>query len=220
MSTAVLQSADAPAPATLRRQNDVNVLHGVTWEQYRDFREDPRNNGVRMHYAHGDLLLTTTGHLHERISHILSLILLAWAQHSGACIMGFGRWTLQQELKEKGLEADNCDYSRHIPQVQQKETLDLKVDPPPDLAIEIDLTTHSELKFDIYASLGVPEVWVWEENRIAVHHLSEGEYEPAAESAELPGFPLEAAAQFAVDHIRDDDVAVMEAFHECLSQQT
>ncbi len=220
MSTAVLKTADAPAPATLRPKNDVNILHGVTWEQYCDFRDDPANNGVRMSYADGDLLLMTTGHLHERISHILSVILLAWAQHSDARIMGFGRWTLQQELKEKGLEADNCYYSRHIPQVQEKEALDLKVDPPPDLAIEIDVTTHSQLKFDIYASLGVPEVWVWEENRIAVHQLSEGEYQPSLESIELPGFPLKMAAQFVLEHLRDDDVAVMVAFRECLNRQS
>jgi Uma2 family endonuclease len=216
MSTAVLKSADAPASPTLVPRNHVNLLRGVTWEQYLAYRDNPDNDGVRMYYADGELLQMTTGLLHERISHVMSLILVTWAHFSGSRIMGCGRWTLQQELKKKGLEADNCYYSRNLPHIQEKETVDLKVDPPPDLVIEVDITTHSQLKFNIYASLGIPEVWVWEGDRIAAHRLVGNKYELSSESVELPGFPLETAGQFVLEHIRDDDVAVMDAFREHL----
>ncbi|MGE4003425.1 MAG: Uma2 family endonuclease [Planctomycetaceae bacterium] len=212
MSTAVLKNTVTPAPSPFRPQNDVILLGGVTWDQYRAYRDDPENDGVRMHYADGELLLMTTGILHERISHLLALMLAVWSQFSGTRIMGFGRWTMQEELKKKGLEADNCYYVRHVSYVQQKETLDLAVDPPPDLAIEIDITTHSQLKFDIYAELGVPEVWVCEGDRLVAHRLGGGTYEQVSESRELPGFPIDVASRFILEHLRDDDATLLDAF--------
>ncbi|MBX3437314.1 MAG: Uma2 family endonuclease [Planctomycetaceae bacterium] len=218
MSTATLSQQAVPVPPATRPQNDVILLGGVTWDQYRAYRDDPENNGVRMHYADGELLLMTTGMLHERLSHLLTLMFAIWSHFSGQPIMGFGRWTLLDEFKKKGLEADNCYYARNVPYVQQKETLDLNVDPPPDLAIEIDITTHSRLKFAIYAALGVPEVWVWRGDALAVHRLEDGTYQAVSESQELPGFPLDVAARFAVEHLRDDDATLMEAFRAELTR--
>ena len=171
MSTAVLKSADAPAPAMLRPQNDVILLHGVTWEQYCDCRHDPANNGVRMYYADGVLLLMTVGYLHERIRTLISLLLSDWLESAAIPVISAGQWTLRQALKKRGLESDSCFYISNLHKVEGKTEINLEDDPPPDLAIEVDITTNSAMKFAVYASLQVPEIWVWQDR--SEEHTSE-----------------------------------------------
>lgn len=216
MSTAVLSPSEAPPQRGLVPRNNVVLLHGISWEEDCRLRDDPENRGVRMYYGDGELLLMTTGSLHERLSYVLGLLLLVWSEHSDTRVMCFGRWTLKQDLKKKGLEADNCYHVRHVPYIQQKKHLDLTVDPAPDLAIEVDITTHSDLKLAIHAALGVPEVWIWAGSAIDVRRLNEGEYEPQTGSVEVPDFPFDMAASFAVDHLMDDEITVMRTFRETL----
>lgn len=199
-----------PSPIVLK--NDVVLLRDVSWDEYCRYRDSDENRGVRMYYADGDLLLMTTGSLHERLSFLSGFALHAWAEVNALAIMCFGRWTLKQDLKQKGLEADNCYYITRLPEVRGKRELDLAVDPPPDLAIEIDVTTSSQHKFGIYAALGIPELWVWKVDRFQPHRLTGGAYKPARSSTELPGFPLSEASGVMLDHVMEDDVTAMQAF--------
>jgi len=214
MSTAVLTPTDAPARLRVRPYNNVILLRGVTWDEYVAFRDDPANDGLRMHYGDGVLLLMTTGGPHERIKILLDRLLADGTIRTETHVMSFGQWTMQRESLEKGLEPDNCYYVSSLSSVVGKKVLDLEVDPPPDLAIEVDITTHSDLKFSIYAGLGVPEIWIWQEGAIGVHRRNDqGEYEPAA-SQELPEFPLEAAADAINNYFDHSDLKVIQAFRE------
>jgi Uma2 family endonuclease len=212
MSTAVLQLTDAPAKPAIMPRNHVILLKGVTWEEYLAYRDNPDNDGIRMHYGDGGLLLMATGGPHERIKMLLALILADWMVRTETNLMTFGQWTMQRETLEKGLEADNCYYVSSLAAVEGKKTLDLEVDPPPDLAIEVDITTHSHLKFSIYAALDVPEIWIWDEGAIAVFRRNEkGEYEQTT-SRELPDFPFEAAADAINNYYDKGDLEVIRAF--------
>ena len=70
-----------------------------------------------------------------------------------------GSTTLRRENDEAGKEADTCFYIANEPLIRDKDEIDLDVDPPPDLAIEVDDTHDSQGKLPIYAALRVPEVW-------------------------------------------------------------
>src|SRR5439155_8826729 len=70
-----------------------------------------------------------------------------------------GSATWEREAELRGLEADECYHVQHSAQVRGRDQLDLSVDPPPDLAIEVDVTSSSLDKLPLYGSLGVPEVW-------------------------------------------------------------
>jgi Uma2 family endonuclease len=212
MSTATLNPEQSAPAVRLTPRNDVNLLRGVSWEEYLAFRDDPRNDRTRMYYGDGVLLLMTTGQLHERIKMLLDRILFDWATRNEINMVSFGHWTLQRPSLLKGLEADNCYYVSSLAAVVEREKLDLEVDPPPDLAIEVDITTHSSHKFAIYAGLGVRELWIWQDGQIVVNQLSdEGTYQPGS-SLELADFPLQAAAD-AINHFSGKgDLPVIQAF--------
>jgi len=73
-------------------------------------------------------------------------------------IKSAGSITLKREDVNRGIEPDNCYYIQTEPTVRGRQELDLETDPPPDLAIEIDITSTSVNKFGIYLALGVPEL--------------------------------------------------------------
>lgn len=195
MSTAATESPKPEAALQpLQPDGQSVMLRGVSWNQYLCYSDEPENEGVRMYYADGGLLLMTTGPLHETISSLLDKMLFDWAREEGIPVRCLRRWTMRRESREKGLEADECYNVSSLPKVRGRKELDLRVDPPPDLAIEVDVTTHSEHKFEIYSTLGVAELWVWRGDSIQVFRLEDNGYVETERSVELPQFPFAEAA--------------------------
>ncbi|MEB3338396.1 MAG: Uma2 family endonuclease [Leptolyngbyaceae bacterium] len=87
-----------------------------------------------------------------------------------------------------GIEPDDCFYIQNYQTVIGKDRLDLRVDPPPDLAIESDLTSKTEAK--AYLAIRVPELWVYEDGKLTVNVLQNNEYIESAISPTFPGLPL------------------------------
>ena len=215
MSSAITELPKPEAAlGPLRPDGQAVMLRGVSWDEYLAYNAEPENEGVRMYYSDGSLLLMTTGRLHERIRSILGALLHVWAEQHDQAIMCCGQWTLQKELEQKGLEADNCYYVSSTPLVRGKPELDLRKDPPPDLAMEVDITTHSRHKFDIYAALGVAEIWVWQGDSIQCFRRSGDSYELIDESVEVPDFPAEAAVSVIMQNVWEDDVTVTKEFRK------
>jgi Uma2 family endonuclease len=75
--------------------------------------------------------------------------------------------------------------------------IDLTVDPPPDLAIEIDLTSKTQL--DAYAALGVPELWRFQNRKLRIDVLQAGRYVESSLSPTLPNLPIIEAITEAVN---------------------
>ena len=88
----------------------------------------------------------------------------------------------------QGLEADDCFYIENEAAVRGKKRIDLTVDPPPDLAIEIDITSRT--RFNHYQALGVGELWRFNGSELEINSLESGEYLTVNESLHFPGFPL------------------------------
>lgn len=100
---------------------------------------------------------------------------------------------------------------RHESRVRDREQLDLSIDPPPDLAIEIDVTSPSVNRLSIYAALGVPEVWRWRQDGIDVYALQGDAYHLRAGSGALPGFPINEAAAALARRLQADDNTLTKA---------
>src|SRR5262249_18217718 len=99
-----------------------------------------------------------------------------------------GMTTWKRPDMEKGLESDQCYYIQNEAIVRQKEELDLEVDPPPDLAVEVDITSSSLSRMGIYAELRVPEVWRYDGPRLTMYQLQpDGQYRPCETSLSFPG---------------------------------
>ena len=101
------------------------------------------------------------------------------------------------EAARRGLEPDECYYLQNEPCVRGKGDLDLGVDPPPDLVVEVDLSRSSLDKFAICQSLGIQEIWRFDGVELKVHVRStQGEYCLAERSTAFPLLPLEGLREF------------------------
>jgi Uma2 family endonuclease len=114
-----------------------------------------------------------------------------------------------------GVEPDNCFYIQHEAAVRGRLDLDLSQgDPPPDLALEIDITSKSLDRFPIYARLEVPELWCHNEGELKIYHLREGEYVEADMSLALPRLPIQELPQLITTYRSAGRRAIRRAIRE------
>jgi Uma2 family endonuclease len=99
-----------------------------------------------------------------------------------------GSTTFKNELMDIGIEPDNCFYIQNEAAIRGKDRLDLAIDPPPDLALEIDVTSRTHL--DIYQALGVPELWLFENGKLQINLLQDGQYVESEFSSNFPQFSI------------------------------
>ena len=119
--------------------------------------------------------------------------------------------TCKRQKKRRGLEPDECYWIANSGAVRGKREIDLRSDPPPDLAIEVDVSSSSVNRMGIYAALGVPEVWRLKDEKLTFHHLqSDGKYAAVAASLAFPGLAaLELTPFLAMDGQLDESEMVV-----------
>jgi Uma2 family endonuclease len=173
------------------------VLHNISWETYqRLLAENIDNVGARFFYDEGVLEIMVVGVAHERPNWLLSTILEIVADRMGLDYFAARSTTFQRADLEKGFEPDSCYYFERAADVQQLDRLDLTVDPPPDIVIEVDISSSSLHKFRIFAALGVPEVWRYDGERVVFYRLQQGAYAEVADSVWLPSLTASVATSF------------------------
>ncbi|MGH3147445.1 MAG: Uma2 family endonuclease [Rubrobacter sp.] len=162
------------------------ILHNVSWETYeRLLAEQEDNSAPRFAYDRGELEIMSPNPEHERTNRRISQLVLAVADELGITAEDLGSTTFRREDLERGFEPDSCFYIQNEEWVRGKDRIDLTVDPPPDLVVEVDITNPSLDKLSIYARMGVPEVWRYDGRRVSVLILGEQGYVEAARSAAL-----------------------------------
>jgi Uma2 family endonuclease len=199
---------------------DTIVLRNVSWELYETLRDDPERVRIRMSYLDGELSLMSPSGPHERINRLLEQFVGRWCDVHNIPRACFGSTTYRREAQQAGLEPDTCFYIENEPLVRGREELDLTIDPPPDLAIEVDISSTSEPRMSIYAHLGVPEVWRTDGKRITFWKLSSGDhYIETAGSLSLPGLKADQLLPFLQRRQSVDDTTLLREFVEWAQQQ-
>ncbi len=168
------------------------ILHNVRWETYESLLADHvASSAPRFTYDRGELEIMSPSSQHEEYNRTISLFVEVLAEELNIDIRNLGSATFKREDLERGFEPDSCFYIQNEQQVTGKTRIDLNIDPPPDLVIEIDITSPSINKIPIYAHLRVPQVWRYDGNRVLILHLENDGYSERDESAVLP--PVTAA---------------------------
>jgi len=143
-----------------------------------------------MTYDRGLLELEMPSKTHETLKWIAGRFIEAYAEEMGIDYDAAGSTTWRLASIEGGLEADESYYIQNHSRIRGRE-VDLTIDPPPDLAIEIDLSPPDVEKASVYARLGVPEIWRWRDGRLVVlERQPQGAYVERHKSLALPDFPL------------------------------
>lgn len=167
------------------------VLSNIEWETYERLLADQADSSApRFAYDRGALEIMSPLPEHERYNRTLAALVESVAEELGLDVENLGSTTFKREDLERGFEPDSCFYIQHEAAMRGKNALDLRVDPPPDLVIAIDITHPSLDKFPIYAALGVPEVWRYDGRRLELWALEDAHYVERAESNALPGVAI------------------------------
>ena len=120
--------------------------------------------------------------------------------------------TTFKEPRLSGAEPDECFYLRRIEAVRGKKRLDISEDPAPDLVLEIDVTSSSENRLQVYADLGVAEVWIYAENLLSIQQLQDGVYMTVRSSQFFPNLPISEIAKFLQQSTTVDYLELVKSF--------
>ncbi|AFY82719.1 Uma2 family endonuclease [Oscillatoria acuminata] len=166
------------------------LLKEVSWKEFEAILEDlGEHRGARIAYDKGTLEIMTPLPEHERAKLYITNLVEILLEELDIEFCPLGSTTFKNQVMAQGIEPDNCFYIKHEAAVRGKDRLDLTVDPPPDLALEIDVTSRTHAK--IYQGLGVPELWQFEKGILKISRLQEdGTYQEGDRSQIFPNFPL------------------------------
>ncbi len=173
------------------------LLENISWSTFETLlKEIGGRRGYRIAYDNGMLEIMSPLYEHKNPKIRSDRFIFILAEELGIEIKSAGSMTLKRERAKKGIEPDNCYYIQNEPAVRDREELDLETAPPPDLAIEIDITSSSMNKLAIYSALRVPELWLYNGRVLKFYQLAEIEYIerdfsiafPFVSVAEMAGF--------------------------------
>lgn len=135
------------------------LLSNVSWETYERLLEDHQDSSApRFTFDRGMLEIMSPSPEHEKLNRRIAQLVLAVTEKMGIESEDLGSTTFRRKDLERGFEPDSCFYIQNEERVRGKDRIDPSVDPPPDLVIEIDLTSPSINKLPVYAPLEIPEV--------------------------------------------------------------
>ena len=202
MATAIEPRATSPKVEGERRF----VVNGISWASYETLQSVFAKRSVRMTYERGKLEFMSPSYIHERYSSCLAYMIVIVTDELDIPRVSARSTTLKSEILERGLEPDECFYLENAYRLRRVERLDLTIDPPPDLAIEVEITTSALNRMDIYAALGVPEVWRFDGEVLQPWRLrTDGTYEPTPNSVAFPFLPLADLVGFLMEYDSTND---------------
>ena len=163
------------------------ILRNISWETYERLLDERADDPVpRFNFDRGDLEIMSPSSEHEEFKCVFAQIVDVVVEELDINSRKLGSTTFKRDDIERGFEPDACFYIQSYARMRGRRRIDLLVDPPPDLIIEIDITTDSMKKQGLYAAFGVPEVWRYDGNRLTILQLSGGHYVERDTSLALP----------------------------------
>lgn len=189
------------------------VLQNISWETFEALlTETGEDRGSRFAYECGTLEIMTPLFEHENPKIQFDRFIFALVEELEIDIKSAGSTTLKRQIAKRGIEPDNCYYIQSEPIVRGRQTLDLETDPPPDLAIEIDITSSSVNKLAIYSALAVPELWQYNGRDLKFYQLVEGQYVEREFSIAFPTVSVSEISRFIEQSKTVGEIALLKSF--------
>jgi len=197
--------------STLAEQR--TVLHNISWQTFEALlKETGEDRGSRFAYDCGTLEIMTPLFEHENPKIQLDRLIIVLAEELEIEIKSAGSTTLKRKIENRGIEPYNCYYIQNELAVRGRQELDLETDSPPDLAIEIDITSSSVNKFGIYAALGVPELWRYNGRVLKFYQLAERQYIECEFSIAFPIVSVTEMSRFIEQSKTTGEIALLKSF--------
>ncbi|QYO62282.1 Uma2 family endonuclease [Leptolyngbya sp. 7M] len=196
------------------------LLHDVSWQEFElILQELGEHRAARIAYEDGILEIMTPLPEHEDDKEIIGDLIKALLEELDVEFRSLGSTTYKNQAMLKGIEPDQCFYIQNESVIRGKKRLDLTVDPPPDLALEIDITSRTHP--NIYQALGVPELWRFDQGKLQINVLQQGKYIEVEDSPTFPAMPLKEAILRYLEQSRTAGRnATMKAFRQWVRETT
>ena len=173
------------------KRADRVMLYNISWQQFENLLKDLGDHrAARLAYDQGTLEIMTPLPEHEYYKEVFGIAVQDIAEELELNYESLGSTTWKRESRMAGVEADNCFYFQNEAAIRGRLDLDLRKDPPPDLVLEIDITSKSLDRFPIYARLGVPELWCYDSGELKIYHLQDGKYIESQRSLVFPNLAI------------------------------
>jgi Uma2 family endonuclease len=195
------------------------LLRDVTWQELETILEDLGEHRVaRIAYDRGILEIMAPLPEHEYDKEIIGDLVKALLEELNTEFISLGSTTFKNQAMAQGIEPDQCFYIKNESKIRGKKRLDLTVDPPPDLAIEVDITSRTHP--NIYEALKVPELWRFNKGKLQINVLQNGHYVESQQSLNFSQFKLgEAITQYLEQTITGGRNATFKAFRLWVQKQ-
>lgn len=162
-------------------------LDDIRWDEYEQLLEDVSEvRFFKIYYDNGRLVAMTVSYEHEGIKSCFPHLLAILAEELDLPLRGAASTTLKKSKKKKGGDPDDSYYIENAHKIRGLKRINLAVDPPPDLLIEVDITSSSINKFAIYAAMGVAEFWRYEGDEMHFYQLEGEDYVEVTHSLHFP----------------------------------
>lgn len=182
MVTLQLRQLDVPPGQRL-------LIHDVDWSEFEAIlAEIGEKRSTRIAYSNGTLEIRMPLPKHERAKSMIGDIVKILLEELEIDCECFGSTTFKRQEMNYGIEPDECFYIQNHQAMIGKERINLDLDPPPDLAIEVDVTSKTQI--DAYTRLGVPELWIYKDSKLQLYALQAGQYQSITISPTFPSLPI------------------------------
>jgi len=195
------------------------LLSNISWQTYeRLLTEMGDDRTIRLSYDRGLLEIMTPLLEHENPKEMLTALVGVLAEELNIEIVRAGSTTLNRPDLAKGSEPDSSFYIQNERLIKGKRKIDLTTDPPPDLAIEIDVSSSSLNRQAIYAAIGVPELWRCDRGVVQFLQLQAGKYLPVERSLAFPILPVTELNQFLAQSKTVGETTLLRSFRAWVKQ--
>ncbi|MEH1895908.1 MAG: Uma2 family endonuclease [Nostoc sp.] len=165
------------------------LLQDISWQQLENILDEMgERRAARISYSNGWLEIMVPLPEHEKDKELIGDLVKVLLEILQIDFEPFGSTTLKNERMRQAVEPDTSFYIQNQAAIIGKNRIDLTIDPPPDLAIEIDITSRT--RFENYELLGVPELWRYTQQSLEISLLKEGKYITSESSPNFPGIPI------------------------------
>ncbi len=200
----------ATAPELAEQQRI--LLDNISWETYEALVDGIGERQVRITYDNGFLQIMTMSLDHESYGSCIDRMIGMLTFELDIPIRSGGSTTLKWKRKRKGLEPDKCYWIQHEEEMRGKRKFDFKVDSPPDLGVEVDISRSSLNRMPIYAAFKIPEIWRFDGEGLHVYQLQKGKYREKKQSIAFPFLPLDKFAEFIRESAEQEETDLLRSF--------
>ena len=213
-----LHKSSTMTAQTLARPEQSVHISGISWQTYETLLTEIGDRQIRLTYNRGNLKIMVPSPEHERFKEVLGRFVETLAEELDVKIEPLGSTTFKRS-ELSGKEPDKCFYIQNISAIKGKKRIDMNQDPPPDLVVEIDITSRSQNSLQIYADLGVPEVWIYNGSRLRINRFENGEYVECDRSLAFPSVAILEIVRFLEQVETMDYLELVKSFRTWVKSQ-